>query len=211
MLHAFAMLNSRIERMTIKVPPSTWRGEIQALRWADYDPKAETINISHSWSAISLLSGTKTGGSRKVEIPRFLCDALLAWKQSSKVTKSTDYIFQSRAADNRPLASSTICKYLYVALADSGISAASREKRIINLHAFRHGLNTMLTTIGVPDIAIRKHLGHSSRDAHEGYFDASKKAQLIREALDELFPADSIKSFSEVNQAHLDNLFQKAS
>ena len=128
------------------------RGECSALMWEDFDPISRTLKISKSVTnkgkqkAWEITTPKNQGSNRTITIPQFLCDQLLAHKETAP---SGYFIF----CGERPFATTTI---------DKAFQKAIREAEVpdIRIHDLRHSCASLLISKGVSIVGVSHHLGH---------------------------------------------------
>jgi len=143
------------------------RGEIVALRWADFDPDAATIRVSKARKkGTEEYEGTTktTYSARTVTLSPAAVENLLAWKnllssrmseRGIRVTK-TSYLFRSLKDESQPM-TLTALTHIF----------ADLKKRLhlpkdLRFHSFRHTHATLLAEQEISAKKIQVRLGHAS-------------------------------------------------
>lgn len=154
-------------------------GEIQALTLDDV--KGDRLYITHSWSKVDGLKGTKTGKERIVPLPEVVHAELLALDTLNPHGRGGFLIYgllpdaplDCRAIDRHFMRALTM-----LTLGDTYASATNAERtaalqtwkdRNVTLHSLRHFCNAELRG-GVPDETLRKLTGHST-EAMTNHYD----------------------------------------
>lgn len=137
-------------------------GEIQALKLEDL--QADHIHVKHSWDRIYGLKTTKTGEERKIPLPSFLQNEIMAITEG----RTTGFIFST--TDGRaPIDHKAIYKWFLRALHTSGVTEAERKERNITFHSWRHYFNSRLRSKGIADAVVQKITGHKTQRMTEHY------------------------------------------
>lgn len=150
-------------------------GELPPLRWKHFDPVRQTLEMpkamgrkvefDKSWNVIKrvqVVTETKTAlGDRCNQIPLFLVNILLEWKQyqteierktGMHLTGADDYIFPNRKGEIRTV--SSIRSRLQRFLKKYGLP------KEINVYSFRHTFATMLFEQHENPKIVQKMMGH---------------------------------------------------
>ena len=150
-------------------------GELPPLRWKHFDPVRQTLEMpkatgrevefDESWNTIKrkqVVTETKTAlGNRSNQIPLFLVNILLEWKQyqteieqkkGMHLTGDNDYIFPNKKGEIRTL--SSIRSRLKRFLAKYGLPME------IHPYMFRHTFATMLLEQHENPKIVQKMMGH---------------------------------------------------
>jgi len=131
------------------------RGEVQALRWSDYDPVKQTIAVQRALSQYTgsiSIKGTKTGRSRSIMIPEQLTEVLNTLNDESVLNSPADYI--CHRPDGELLSPDRYTKIFK--------QIAEKLNLPITLHGLRRSHATVLINAGIPVKVISEHLGHSN-------------------------------------------------
>lgn len=139
------------------------RGEIIALEWSDIDFTRKVITVSKAvWRGI--LSAPKGGRSRKVPIPEFLLQALLAHRH-----------LQGARVLNRDDGSMLTAKVVR-----SWMEQVQRRANLPvtgNIHVLRHSYCSHLAMAGAPAKAIQELAGHADLTTTMRYMHLSPGAK----------------------------------
>ncbi len=139
-------------------------GEIRGLKidclHSDY------IEIKRSWEEGHGLKPPKYDSVRDVPISKKVFEAL---DHVVHLTRPEGILFYSAASKDRPLSKSVIQKGLYSALAAIGITELERRQRNLVFHSWRHTLNSILRSRGIPDIKVKLITGHRSDRMSDHY------------------------------------------
>lgn len=145
------------------------RGEALGLRTADVDLDAGSVTIAKSLRYIApsmraegegayRLTGTKTGETREVPLPRFVADALRerlderdAEKRAAKVWAGNDLVFCTPVGNSVPL--ETLYRWYKGALVRAGLPDS-------RWHDLRGSAITVLLDYGVDLLTIQRIVGH---------------------------------------------------
>ena len=133
------------------------KGEINALRWSDYDGSIIHVrrSIAQNLKGDDRESGTKTRSSiRKLQVPRPLIDILeehRARLMSASLYQESSYI----CGIDKALRNSSIDYH-------NRINAAAAGLRRITIHEFRHTHASLLANEGINIQEIARRLGHAN-------------------------------------------------
>jgi len=134
-------------------------GEILALEWGDIDFNRDVINVRKSWRN-GIMSATKTGQSRQVDMSNQLSTKLQTLKQLKKIEALKKGSSQPVAAifhdkKNGHLSQNSVRNVWKRVLSKCGISHRK-------VHTTRHTFTSMMLAANIPIAYISKMLGHSS-------------------------------------------------
>lgn len=171
------------------------RGEALGLRTGDVDLAAGHVTISKSLRYIApsmraenegpyRLTGTKTGETREVPLPRFVADALLERlderdreKRAAKVWAGNDLVFCTPVGNSVPL--ETLYRWFKDALERAGLPE-------MRWHDLRSSCATVLYEMNVPEAIIMAILGHRDLATTRLYKGKTPQAlQLAADRIDE--------------------------
>ena len=128
------------------------RGEIMALRWADIDLKAETIDVTRSWDlGEQCAPGTKSRNRRRVPIIATLREHLAA--ERLRQLPGVELCFG--LVPDRPFRVDRLQQR-----ADDAWKTAGLER--LTLHDCRHTFASFAIAAGVNAKALSTYMGHSS-------------------------------------------------
>ena len=142
---------------------------------------ANHIEIRQSWEEKYGLKPPKYGSVRAVPISPHVSAVM---QRLIEETRPTSLVFYGAAGLDRPMSKSHIEKNLHRAIVrmktPAGLTAAERPAvtarisaeltaRNIGVHSWRHKLNTVLRSAGVPDAKIRLLTGHRSSAMTDWY------------------------------------------
>ncbi len=166
-------------------------GEIQALRWCDFQPtnNPDRIVVKHSWDRKFGLKGTKTGKERIIPLNSELLRLLL--RHGSPDLASESFVTPNPKGD-KPIYEKCLSESLYEALEKLGVTEEERKERNITFHSWRHFFNTFLRKQGIQDSKVQMVTGHSSVEMTEHYthFDMSDLKEIENAQLDLLILDD---------------------
>jgi site-specific recombinase XerD len=145
------------------------RSELMGLQWGDLDFFELRINIVRS-VVDQVVGNCKTEVSRKpVVMDEHIAQALIAWRQESTYTASTDWVWASLQKKGRqPLWLATVMRYY--------IQPAAKRAGIIKKigwHTFRHTFSTLIKSLGVDAKVVQELLRYASfKTTMDGYTQA---------------------------------------
>jgi integrase len=145
------------------------RSELMGLQWCDLDFFNLRINIIRS-VVDQVIGNCKTEASRKpVVMDEHIAQALMAWRQESVYTASTDWVWASpQKCGRQPLWLATVMRYY--------IQPAARRAGInkkIGWHTFRHTFSTLIKSLGTDAKVVQELLRHASfKTTMDGYTQA---------------------------------------
>jgi len=145
-------------------------GEIRALCSEQIKPVNDAygiITVDRAFNDYAKQKSTKGKRTRKVPVPRKLCDQLLEEAARNPHEGST-WVFWSKSSRDNPIASTCILKQFYKALVATGISESARIERNIDFHSLRHTFNTNLRG-RIDEKALRAIIGHESVEMTNRY------------------------------------------
>lgn len=159
-------------------------GEIRGLRVEDVNP--DHVQIRLSWEQGYGLKAPKCDSARDVPLSPRVFEILSRVIQE---TRPKTILFYGRKGMDTPLAKSCIEGNLSTAMQWVGIPPVEQRRRNLGFHGWRHFLNTMLLSRGVPDAKVRKITGHRSQKMSDRYThfrvsDFQEVADLQRELLE---------------------------
>lgn len=132
------------------------RGEVLALRWADFNPETKTLLVDRALSQISdnnvILKSTKTDRARVILINDSFTEELNRFREQTPHNSPTDWIC-ARADGNHHIPRH-LTRYFQSLVHRLGID--------ITLHGLRHSHATTLIAQGVPVKVVSERLGHST-------------------------------------------------
>jgi len=155
-------------------------GEVLGLQWADVDWERQSIHIRRSaWCG--KVTSTKTQGSAAdIPMPKKLSETLRAYRQVWRQNPA-GFLFTTR--NDRPPSSNKVVEYQLWPVLD----ALNIER--CGLHAFRHGVASMLADLGYTVDVRQKQLRHSNSRTTMDYTHVG--STVVGEAMNRL--ADSLK------------------
>ena len=134
-------------------------GEIQGLQKENVFP--DHILVEHTWLAQYGLKDTKTHKSREIPISQELYHYI---KKIMDTQTKGNYVFSLRYG-TAPISSTCINKKLKLILRKIGIEEEQQQKRRLSFHSYRHYVNTLLITSGIPKSIVQSIIGHVGDDA----------------------------------------------
>jgi|SRR6516164_1296716 len=158
-------------------------GEVLGLQWGDVDWERECIHIRRSaWCGKT--NSTKTKGSAAdIPMPGKLAETLKTYR---KIWRENPVGFLFTTRNNRPPSSNKVVEYqLHPAMDALGIP---HDGKRFGLHAFRHGVASMLADLGYTVEVSQKQLRHSNARTTLNYTHVS--GTVVDEAMNRL--ADSL-------------------
>jgi len=132
-------------------------GEVLAL-W-DENIFVDHIHVAHSYSIRYGRGTTKTKEIRDVPISATLYKAIQPFLGTGK------YVFSQNHGE-RPVNPNLVRKALIRALEGLGIDWKARN---LSFHSFRHSLNSILRSNGIPDALTQRMIGHTTQEMLEHY------------------------------------------
>ncbi len=174
-------------------------GEVQALRWCDFQPSEnpDRIVVTHSWDRKYGLKGTKTNKDRIIPLTPELCRLIM---RGCPELGAESFVTPNPTGE-KPIYERCLTDSLYEALEKVGVSEAERKERNITFHSWRHFFNTFLRRQGIQDSKVQMVTGHSSVEMtdHYTHFDLSDLKEIQDAQLDLLVP-DSQQEINEQKQ-----------
>ena len=134
-------------------------GEIVALQ-KQYVFK-DHILVAHTWDIKYGLKDTKNHKSREVPVSEDVYSLLF---NLAKNHTEGDFIFSENGGKS-PIQRTQVGQLLNTALKNIGIGEDERKKRYLSFHSWRHYVNTLLITGGVPKSVVQSIIGHVNDDA----------------------------------------------
>jgi integrase len=167
-------------------------GEICALSWEDIDLVENTLSITKSWSRYDGLKGTKSeAGKRVVPIAPLLRKHLIAaWERQGR--PSSGLVIRTQSGRHVPPRELSPTYWRPIA---RSLNVTREDARLLNLHGLRHVAASLWIKGGVPDLALKQLIGHSSvaftKDVYGHLFpdDLSARAAMAS-AMAAVMPAD---------------------
>ncbi|MDD3790884.1 MAG: site-specific integrase [Sphaerochaetaceae bacterium] len=138
-------------------------GEIRALSTDQIqiiDDKYGIINVDRAYNYYAGLKSTKGKRSRRVPLPRHLCDALLKEASINPYEGST-LVFWNKKSEINPISPNYILNQFYIALEAIGVTEQQRKERNVDFHSLRHTFNSFLRG-KVNEKMLRSIVGHES-------------------------------------------------
>jgi integrase len=179
------------------------RGEVLALRWSDIDGDYAIIGRSLCQADGELyFKGTKTGRTRRIEIPARTLQALEAHRTAQSEYRSqfgssyrTDLDLIFAAPDGEPLKPDSV---------SSSVSLLCHRLKLpkgASLHTLRHSHGSQLIADGVPIPEVSARLGHSNPNVTMGIYahvipgqgDAAKRWEQIQGSGVEPYPVCGVE------------------
>jgi len=159
-------------------------GEVLGLQWGDIDWERSCIHIRRSaWCGRTNSTKTK-GSSADIPMPDKLAETLRTYRRIWKENPAS-FLFATR--NGRPPSSNKVVEYqLHPAMDALGIP---HEGVRFGLHAFRHGVASMLADLGYTVDVRQKQLRHSSARTTMDYTHVAKT--VVGEAMNHL--AETLK------------------
>jgi integrase len=134
------------------------RSELLALKWSDVDFSSLELNVVRS-IYLRMIGNCKTEASRKpVPLDAQVAADLWLWKESSKYSKSDDWIFASPHTEGR-------FPYWPDILLLRIIQPAARRagiKKRVGWHTFRHSYSSLLVANGENVKVVQELMRHAS-------------------------------------------------
>ena len=134
------------------------QSELFALKWADIDLTAGTMNVARS-IVHGFVGSCKTESSQKpVPIHPRVCKAPVQWKEHTPYRQPEDWIFANpHSYGAQPYwGQSILHKYLRPAARELGIET------LFGWHTFRHTYSTLLRSVGTEFKVMQELLRHST-------------------------------------------------
>jgi len=131
-------------------------GEVSGLLIKNVYP--DRIEILHAWEERHGLKEPKYNSKRAVPISEKVYSCLQ--RVMYETAPETLVFFSCPERKDIPIGKKCIEKHLYKAMQRIGISEQKRQTRNITFHSWRHKLNSLLRSRGVPDSKIRLLTGH---------------------------------------------------
>lgn len=164
-------------------------GEIRALTSDQIelvDEKFGILTVDRAYNDYAKEKSTKGKRTRKVPVPRALCDQLLE-EAKKNPHPGSKWVFWSKKSPNNPVASSFFLKQFYTALKYTGIDEDARKARNIDFHSLRHTFNSNLRG-RITEKALRAVVGHESEAMSDRYTHGSDEDILaVGGVVDEMF------------------------
>ena len=145
------------------------RGEALALRWADVDLVAGTVNVRRaldpSQAGKGTVKGTKTGRGRMVDIDERTVEVLKSHRAARgslalEMARADALVFGNHAGEPRNVRSVSNCWRHRVRKAQGKLGADTVPS--LRLHGLRHTHASLLLAAGVPVKVVSERLGHAS-------------------------------------------------
>lgn len=132
------------------------KGEIRALKWSDYNPENQTLNITKTDYNGDVTQPKTKEGYRSIPINQTLCELLNEFKVWYQINKAYDDDF-------------VIFGEVHTSISDTGVDRAySRymkdlKLKRITLHEFRHShASDLINRLNADPYIVAERLGHSS-------------------------------------------------
>ena len=178
-------------------------GEIQALTSDQIElvnEKFGILTVDRAFNDYAKEKSTKGKRTRKVPVPRDLCDQLLE-EAKKNPHPGSKLVFWSKKSPTNPVASSFFLKQFYKALEYTGIDEAARKARNIDFHSLRHTFNSNLRG-RITEKALRAVVGHESeamsdRYTHENDEEILAVGGVVDEMFQEKIKENSLKQNEE--------------
>ena len=133
-------------------------GELLALEWGDVDWNGKFIRVERSYK-LRVISPTKTGKARRVDISDHLCETLRSLHTQAKkdgfrmgLGEAVDVVFHREGTQ---MEQNYIRRVFKRVLQKAGL-------REIRFHDIRHTYASLLLSDGVTPVYVKEQLGHSS-------------------------------------------------
>lgn len=133
-------------------------GEIQALKKQNIHK--DHILVAHTWVAKYGLKDTKTHKDRIVPISP---EMYILLQDIALTQPKGDYIF-SVDGGRSPISRTSVMKKLRISLRRIGVTNDVQKERNLSFHSYRHYVNTLLVTSGVPISVVQSIIGHVNDD-----------------------------------------------
>ena len=141
-------------------------GEVRALLVENV--KADHIEIRHSWEQGYGPRPPKADSIRDIPISAKVFEIL---SRVASETEPTILFFYGRNGKDIPMSKNAIEENLSRALSNIGISREEQRERFLGFHAWRHFLNSVMRSNGVPDAKTRRITGHRTEAMTSRYTD----------------------------------------
>ncbi len=141
------------------------RGEVLALRWRDLDFEKRLLHVRQAWKDDTTLGPPKWGKVREeVPLPELTARRLKQLRAKSMHVLPDALVFHNKDGARK----STLWwgEQFKAAMVKAKIPSSARR---LTAHSFRHSLNTLLRSAGIPDEKIRAAMGWSSEKVQAGY------------------------------------------
>jgi integrase len=145
-------------------------GEIRALSTEQIqivDKEHGIVTVDRAFNDYAGIKSTKGKKTRRVPLPRHLCEELFAEAARNPHEGST-MIFWTEASPDNPISSNYILNHFYKALKAIGISEEERVERNIDFHSLRHTFNSSLRG-RINEKMLRSVVGHESVEMTDRY------------------------------------------
>ena len=139
-------------------------GEIRAIHWKDILWDHGGLIIDKAAKHDGSIGSTKTNKSRVVLLPSKTIDILNKWRKESPFNQEDDLIFFGSERE-KVISQSYLSMYFKPCLNRAGIQV---NNRILVVHSFRHGFNTMMRQV-LPEQIFRELTGHKSEKMTDLY------------------------------------------
>lgn len=158
--------------MLLLVTSGMRSGEVRALKWSDIIWDDSGILITKAWKDRGEIGTVKENREKFVRIPHKTVSMLKEWKDKSKATGDSDFVFYGRYTD-KPLNRTTIRDIF-----KRGLKAAkiTDDKNLVP-HSLRHTYNSLMLG-GLPGELVRRFTGHSSEHMSKHYYHPVLKQEL---------------------------------
>lgn len=135
------------------------RGELAALRWADFDLNHKTITISMNRTTdgkqVYEADPKTKAGARTLDLPAPLVERLKVLRRTHTNPQRLDYVLTQEKTPGRPFHPRTLDRRWEQALKSAGVPH-------VRLHDARHTAATHLHAEGVPLADVAAWLGHAN-------------------------------------------------
>ena len=149
------------------------------------------ITVDRAFNDYAGQKSTKGKRTRKVPLPRTICDQLLQMGAQNP-HENRDLIFWSKETPVNPISSNHILKQFYKALDAIGIKEKNRKQRTLDFHSLRHTFNSTLRG-KISDKTLRSIVGHESAAMSDRYTHGTDEELLIvGDAINQLFNDKSV-------------------
>jgi integrase len=147
-------------------------GEIQALKIGDIHLDENYIHLRCSWNnrLREMNATTKTGKSRYVFFSTVVKNAILQLLEHHPEKDSDSLLFYSSKIVGKPAETELFVRTFYKALAAIGVDEATRRKRNIVFHSWRHFANSLYINSKIPLLKVQSMIGHSTLEMTERYY-----------------------------------------
>jgi integrase len=140
-------------------------GEARGLQVQHVFP--EYVDIQWQYGKFGL-TRPKRNSMRQIPVPEKTYRALQKLIEISPYQGADTFVFWGDKRES-PIDSKLILDSLYSALAKIGIPSGDRAQRNITYHSWRHGYNSMMRSVGIPDSKLRRLTGHRTPEMTEHY------------------------------------------